>query len=70
MGKYLDQYVKTEVLLSKAILENFRDFFIKTYKFYPAWYYTALGLDWDAMWKMSGVRFSIIKDYDMPLIIE
>ncbi|XP_023213406.1 uncharacterized protein LOC111616210 [Centruroides sculpturatus] len=70
MEEYSDLYVKTDVLILADIFENFRDVCLKTYKLDPAWYYTAPGLSWEAMLKMTDVMLDLISDYDMILMIE
>ncbi|XP_067131325.1 uncharacterized protein [Centruroides vittatus] len=70
MGAYSDLYVKTDVLILSDIFENFRRVCMKTYKLDPAWYYTAPGLSWDAMLKITKVELKILFDYDMISMIE
>ncbi|XP_054713577.1 uncharacterized protein LOC129223038 [Uloborus diversus] len=63
-------YVKTDVLILTDIIENFRDVCLKTYKLDPCWYYTAPGLAWDAMLKITEVNLDLLTDYDMILMLE
>ncbi|XP_054712885.1 uncharacterized protein LOC129222404 [Uloborus diversus] len=70
MGDYSDLYVKTDVLILTDIIENFRDVCLKTYKLDPCWYYTAPGLAWDAMLKITEVNLDLLTDYDMILMLE
>ncbi|XP_065684453.1 uncharacterized protein LOC136096861 [Hydra vulgaris] len=37
---------------------------------YPAWYYTAPGLAWDAALKITKVKLELLSDYDMILMIK
>ena len=70
LGEYTDLYVKSDVLLLTDIFENFRNLCLTTYKLDPVWYYTAPGLSWDAMLKMTNVRLELFTDYDMLLFVE
>ena len=44
--------------------------FLKSYNLDPCYYFSSPGLGWDAMLKMTGVRFEKIVDIDMYLFIE
>jgi len=68
--EYHDLYPKRGVLLLADVFENFRDICMKNYELYPAWYYTAPGLAWDACLKNTGVQLELLSDPDMLLIIE
>jgi hypothetical protein len=70
LGKYHDLYLYSDVLLLADVFENFRKTAMKIYSLDPSWYYTAPGLAWDAMLKMTGVKIDQITDYDMYLFIE
>jgi hypothetical protein len=69
MGEYHDLYLKTYVLLVADTFENFRDTCMKAYKLDPAWY-TAPGLSWDAMLKMTYAKLELLTDYEMILMTE
>lgn len=70
MGEYHDLYLETDVLLLVDVFQNFRKTCIDYYGLDPAHYYSALGLAWDAMLKMTGVELDLISDIDMQLFIE
>ncbi|GBN48631.1 hypothetical protein AVEN_140029-1 [Araneus ventricosus] len=70
LGEYTDLYIKTDVLILTDVFENFRDVCLKTYKLDPDWYFTAPGLSWDAMLKMTNVKLDLLDDYDMILMLE
>ncbi|GFU01580.1 uncharacterized protein NPIL_134211 [Nephila pilipes] len=70
LGDYSDFYVKTNVLLLSNIFENFRSVCMKAYNLDPVWYYTAPGLSWDSMLKLTNVKIELLMDYDMYLFIE
>jgi len=53
---YHDLYMKLDALLLTDAFENFRSVCMKHYeKRDPCWYYTALGLAWDACLKESKI---------------
>ncbi|GFX95356.1 uncharacterized protein TNCV_849461 [Trichonephila clavipes] len=70
LGNYSDLYVKTYVLLLSDIFENFRSVCMKAYNLDPVWYYTAPGLSWDSMLKLTNVKIELLMDYDMYLFVE
>lgn len=70
MGEYTDKYCINDVLLLADVFENFRDMSLKNYELDPCWYYTAPGLAWDAMLKITKIKLQTIKDYDMYMFIE
>jgi hypothetical protein len=70
MRDYHDLYLKTDVLLLTDVMENFRKVCRANYGLDPLWYYTAPGLAWDALLKLTGVELELICDPDMYLFIE
>ena len=70
MGQYHDLYLKTDVLLLADVFENFRNLCLKCYKLDPAHYYTAPGLAWEAMLRMTGVELELLEDIYMYLMWE
>lgn len=58
------------MLLLADVFENFRDLCLNNYKLDPAWYYTALGLAWDACLKITRVKLELLTDPDMLLLFE
>ena len=69
-GEYHDLYLKTDVLLLCDVFEKFINTCLEYYGLDPCHFFSSLGLAWDAMLKMSGVRLKLIDDVDMHLFIE
>jgi hypothetical protein len=67
---YMRLYLKTDVILLLDVVENYRDTCIKSYGLDPAWYFSAPGLSWDALLKMSNVKLQLLTDPDMLLMFE
>ncbi|KAG8229878.1 hypothetical protein J437_LFUL008269, partial [Ladona fulva] len=67
---YSDVYLKSDVTLLAYVFENIQDVFFGAYKLEPAWYYTAPGLTFDAMLKLTEIELELLMDYDMILMIE
>ena len=67
---YHMNYNTVDVLLLADIFEYFRDVCLKNYGLDPVYYYTAPGLAWDAMLKMTGVNLELLNDVDMLLMFE
>ena len=65
MGDYHDHYLKKDVLLLADVFEKFTDTCLKFYELDPS-----LGLSWDAMLQMTGVKLEQISEIDMYLFIE
>ena len=70
MGDYHDHYLKKDVLLLADVFEKFIDTCLKYYELDPCHYFSAPGLSWDAMLKMTGVKLEKISDIDKYLFIE
>ena len=70
MGEYHDLYLKSDILLSADVFENFRRTCIKYYKLDPCHYFTSPGLSWDAMLKMTNIKLELMTDINMFQFIE
>ena len=70
MGEYHDLYLKSDVLLLADVFEGFRRNSLENYSLDPAWYYTSLGLSWDALLKHSRVKLELLSDVDILLMFE
>ena len=68
--EYLELYNITDVLLLADVFENFRDICLKNYGLDPVHYYTAPGLAWDAMLKMTKINLELLSDVNKLLMIE
>ena len=67
---YLKLYNISDVLLLADVFENFRDICLKNYGLDSVHYYTAPGLAWDAMLKITKINLELLSDVDMLLMIE
>ena len=67
---FLSVYNTSDVLLLADVFEKFRDICLKNYGLDPAHYYTAPGLAWDAMLKMTKINLELLSDVDKLLMIE
>ena len=70
MGNYHHHYLKKNVLLLTDVFEKFIDTCLKYYELDPSHYFSAPGLSWDSMLKMTGVKLEKISDIDQYLFIE
>ena len=70
MGDYHDHYLKKDVLLLTAVFEKFISTCLKYYELDLCHYFSAPGLSWDAMLKMTDVKLEKISDIDKYLFIE
>ena len=70
LKEYLEIYNISDVLLLADVFENFRDICLKNYGLDPVYYYTAPGLAWDAMLKMTKINLELLSDIDKLLMIE
>ena len=70
MGYYHDHYLKKDVLLLTDVFEKFISTYLKYCKLDPCHYFSAPGLSWDAMLKMTDVKLKKISDIDQYLFIE
>ena len=70
MGDYHDHYLQKDVLLLADVFEKFISTCLKYYELDPCHYFSAPGLSWDAMLKMTGAELEKISDIDMYLFVE
>ena len=70
MGDYHDHYLKKDVLLLADVFEKFTSKSLKLSKLDLSHYFSSLGLSWNAMLKMTGIKLKLISDINMHLFIE
>ena len=70
LGEYHDLYLKTDVLLLADVFESFRSTCLAYYKLDPCHYFSAPGLSWDALLRMTKINLDLISDVDAQLFIE
>ena len=70
MGDHHDHYLQKDVLLLADVFEKFISTCLKYYKLDPCYYFSVLGLSWDAMLKMTGAELEKISDIDVYLFAE
>lgn len=58
------------MLLLCDVFESFRDVCLKTYGLDPAYYFTAPGMSFDCMLKLTKVDLELLNDIDMLLMFE
>ena len=57
MGDYHDNYLKQNVLQLADVFEKCICTYLKYYRLDPCHYFSSPGSSWDAMLKMTGVKF-------------
>ena len=70
LGDYHDLYVQSVKLLLADVFENFRNMCIKVYEPDPAHFLSAPGLASQACLKKIAVKFELLTDPDMLLMVE
>ena len=62
--------MKTDVLLLADVFESFRKTCLEYYKLDPCNYFSAPGLSWDALLRMTKINLDLISDVNVQLFIE
>ena len=70
LGEYHDLYLKTDVLLLADVFQKFGKTCLNYYGLDPCHYFSAPGLSWDAMLKMTKIELETISDTDVHLFIK
>ena len=65
-----DHYLKKDVLLLAAVFQIFICSCLKHFNLDPWHYFSAPGLSWDAMLKITKVELEKVSDADMHILIE
>ena len=65
-----DLYLKSDIQLLADVFDNFRKTCLQYYKLDSYHYFTSPGLSWDAMMKVTGIKFKLMTDVDMFQFIE
>ena len=70
LGYYHDLYVQSDTLLLADLLENFRNMCFEIYQLDPPKFLSAPGLAWQAALKKTKVKFDLLTDIDMLLMVK
>ena len=70
MFDYQDHYLKKDVLLLAGVFEKFTSESFKFKKKDLSHYFNCLGLSWDTMLKMTGIKLKLISDINNNLFLE
>ena len=70
LGEYHDLYVQSDTLLLADVFENFRSKCFEVYELDPAHFLSLPGLAWQACLRKTNVKFELLTDYDMLLMVE
>ena len=70
LGEYHDLYLRTDVLLLADVFESFRSTCLEYYSLDPCHYFSAPGLSWDALLRMTEINLDLISDVNAQLFIE
>ena len=70
LGEYHDLYLKTDILLLTDVFEKFIKTWLDYYSLDLCHYFSAPGLSFDAMLKMTGVMLQTISDINVHLFVE
>ena len=65
-----DHYLKKDVFFLAGLFERFIKTYLKYYNLDPCHYFSAPGLSWDAMLKMTNIELEKISDSDKHIFIE
>jgi len=70
LSDYHDIYLRTDVLLLANVFETFRSTSMQHYGLDPAHYFSAAGMSWDTLLKMTKVELELLTDIDVHLFME
>ena len=66
---YHDLYLKYDILFLAAAFEEIRNSSLKNYGLCPSHYFSAPGLRWDVMLKMTKIKQELISDWVLYIYI-
>lgn len=70
LAEYHDLYMHADVLILCDVFENFRNACLHHYRLAAAHYFSAPGLSWDSMLKMTGASLELLDDIDMINMVQ
>ena len=70
MRNYHEFYLKCDILLLAYVFEKFRNNSLKNYGLCLSHYLSAADLTWDAMHKMTKIKFKLISDLEIYIFFE
>ena len=70
LGEYHDLYVWNDTLLLADIFNKFRNMCLKIYELDPARFFSEPGLAWQAVFKKTKLKWDLLTDIDMLLMVE
>ena len=69
LGEYHDLNLKSDVLFSSDVFDDFKKFCLKTYELDPARFISAPGLAWQASLKKTEVKLPLLNDIYILLMV-
>ena len=70
LGQYHGLYVQSDTLLLPDVFENFRNMCLKTFELDPSKFISAAGLACQAALRNTKVKFDVLNDIDMFLMVK
>ena len=70
MGDYHDLYLETDVLLLAVVFEKLTSISLELYKLDSPYYFSSLGLSWNAMLKMTEIKLELISDIESIILLK
>ena len=70
LADYRDLCMNTDVLILCDVFEHFRSACLHHYRLDAAHYFSAPGLLWDSMLKMTGANLELLDDIDMVNMVQ
>ena len=65
MSDYQDLYLKIDALLLSDVFEKFVNICLEYFRLDTCHYFSSLGLSWDVMFKMNGIKLELISGTGM-----